>query len=139
MAPKPQPRSAPGQRVLAVDPDTAFLTAVKRVVESGRCRVDCAASAAEALAFLKRNQYDLVIADLQMPGLAPADLFARLEEELNEGMRLLFLAAEAPSAELQSFLDARRLICLAKPLHLRRFLDKLDDYLLLPAQPPEED
>jgi len=139
VAKKPQPPAAPGQRVLAVDPDAAFLTAVKRVVESGRCRVDCAATAAEAAAFLQRNQYNLVIADLQMPGLAPADLFERLEDELSEGMRLLFLAAEPPTAALQAFLDERRLACLVKPLHLRRFLDKLDDLLLLAAQPPDED
>ena len=139
MAKKPQPPAAPGQRVLAVDPDAAFLTAVKRVVESGRCRVDCAATAAEAAAFLQRNRYNLVIADLQMPGLAPAELFARLEDELSEGMRLLFLAAEPPSAGLQAFLDERRLACLVKPLHLRRFLDKLDDLLLLQTQAPDEE
>jgi len=132
-------RASPGQRVLAVDADAAFLTAVKRVVESGRCRVDCAASAAEALGLLKRNDYDLVIADLAMPELPPLELFERLEEQLLEGMRLLFLAAEPPSAELQGFLDERRLACLAKPLHLRRFLDKLDDLLLLAAQPTDEE
>ena len=135
--PKRSPTSA--QRVLAVDADAAFLTAVKRVVESGRCRVDCAATAAEAAAFLKRNRYNLVIADAAMPGLAPADLFARLEDELGEGMRLLFLAAEPPSAALQAFLDERRLACLMKPLHLRRFLDKLDDLLLLQTQAPDEE
>ena len=134
-----RPQSERGQRVLAVDPDAAFLTAVKRVVESGRCRVDCAATAAEAAAFLQRNRYNLVIADAAMPGLAPADLFGRLEEELGGGMRLLFLAAEPPTAALQAFLDERRLACLVKPLHLRRFLDKLDDLLLLAAQPPDED
>ena len=135
--PKRSPTSA--QRVLAVDADAAFLTAVKRVVESGRCRVDCAATAAEAAAFLKRNRYNLVIADAAMPGLAPADLFGRLEEELGGGMRLLFLAAEPPSTALQAFLDERRLACLMKPLHLRRFLDKLDDLLLLQTQAPDEE
>jgi CheY-like chemotaxis protein len=133
------PRPERGQRVLAVDSDAAFLTAVKRVVESGRCRVDCAATAAEAAAFLQRNRYNLVIADLQMPGLEPAELFARLEDDLSEGMRLLFLAAEPPPAALQAFLDERRLACLVKPLHLRRFLDKLDDLLLLETQPPDEE
>lgn len=126
-------------RVLAVDTDAAFLTAIKRVVESGRCRVDCAATAAEALAYLKRNRYDLVIADLQMPGLDATKLYARVEEQLLEGMRLLFLAAEPPTGKRQAFLDEHRLTCLAKPLHLRRFLDKLDDLLLLATQPPDEE
>lgn len=137
----PTPQLSPGQpqRVLAVDADAVFLTAIKRVVESGRCRVDCAASAAEALDQLERNRYDLVIADLRMPELGATELFARVEARVRDGMRLLFLAAEPPSADLQAFLDEQRFACLAKPLHLRRFLDKLDDMLLLLAQPPEED
>lgn len=134
----PFPPEVRALTVLAVDPDAAFLTAVKRVVETSRCRVDCASTAAEAAAFLGRNRYDLVIADLAMPELDPLALYARLEERLLEGMRLLFLAAEPPAAELQAFLEARRLTCLIKPLHLRRFLDKLDDLLLLATQPPEE-
>ena len=133
------PRAVPALRVLAVDTDAAFLTAVKRVVESGRCRVDCAASAAEAVAYLERNRYDLVIADVEMPELEAQALYARLEEQLLEGMRLLFLAAEPPQGELAAFLDERRLPCLSKPLHLRRFLDKLDDLLLLATQAPEEE
>lgn len=129
----------PAQRVLAIDPDASFLTAVKRVVESGRCRVDCAATAAEALAFFGKNDYDLVIADAAMPGLAARDLFAKVERQVQDGLRLLFLAEDPLSAELQRFLDAQRIICLPKPLHLRRFLDKLEDLLLLAAQPPDEE
>ena len=132
-------RSSPALRVLAVDPDASFLTAVKRVVESGRCRVDCAATAAEAVAFLERHQYDLVIADLRMPELGATELYARVAAQVQDGMRLLFLAAEPPAAELRHFLEEQRFTCLPKPLHLRRFLDKLDDMLLLALQPPEED
>jgi hypothetical protein len=54
-------------------------------------------------------------------------------------MQLLFLAAEPPGDSLRKLLDARRLACLPKPLHLRRFLDKLDDLLLTAAQLPEEE
>lgn len=132
-------RASPGLRVLAIDPDSSFLNAVKRVVESGRCRVDCADTAAEALAHLKRHQYDLVIADLQMPELAATDLYARVADRVQDGMRLLFLAAEPPAADLRRFLEEQRFTCLPKPLHLRRFLDKLDDLLLLAIQPPDED
>ena len=127
------------QRVLAIDSDAAFLSAVKQVIETSRCRVDCATSAADALAALERNPYDLVISELRMPGLNAEELHARAEKRIAEGMQLLFLAAEPPGDSLRAFLDARRLACLPKPLHLRRFLDKLDDLLLTAAQPPEEE
>ena len=127
------------QRVLAVDPDAAFLTAVKRVVESGRCRVDCAATASEALDLLGRHGYDLVITDLRMPELDALRLYAHLAERIRDGLQLLFLAAEPPAGKLQVFLDEHRFTCLPKPLHLRRFLDKMEDMLFLPLQPPEEE
>lgn len=132
-------RSGQPQRVLVIDADEAFLTAIKRVVESGRCWVDCAGTAAEALACLERHQYDLVIAEVRMPELGAAELYARVEGRVRGGMRLLFLAAEPPGGELQAFLDVQRFPCLPKPPHLRRFLDKLDDLLFLPLQPREED
>ena len=127
------------QRVLAIDSDAAFLSAVKQVIETSRCRVDCATTAAGALAALDRNPYDLVISEVKMPGLDPAELFARAEKRIAEGMQLLFLSAEPLSDELRLFLEPRRLTCLPKPLHLRRFLDKLDDLLLTAAQPPEDE
>lgn len=126
------------QRVLAVDADAAVLSAVQRVIETGRCRVDCAATAAEAVACLERQQYDLVIAELRMPGLNAPQLYAHVESRVRGGMRLLFLAAEPPTPEVQAFLEEQRFPWLPKPLHLRRFLDKLEDLLLLAAQPPDE-
>ncbi|MFQ5664126.1 MAG: response regulator [Terriglobia bacterium] len=132
-------RVSPALRVLAVDSDATFLTAVKRVVESGRCRVDCAATGPEALDYLHRHQYDLVIADLRMPQLDATQLYAQVAARVRDGMRLLFVAAEAPTAELQAFLDEQRFHCLPKPLHLRRFLDRLDDLLFLPLQPSGEE
>lgn len=118
-----------GTRVLAIDTDGAFLDAVRRMVESGSCRVDLAHTAEEAHAFIARHHYDLVISDLALPGLSPAALYERLEEAVLGGTRLLFLAAAPPAAALRAFLEARHLAYLDKPVHLRRFLDKLEDML----------
>lgn len=127
------------QRVLAIDTDTEFLSAVKKVVETGRCRVECVGNAAEALARLEHDAYDLVICDAHLPELEPVELYARVAERLPEGLQLLFLSSQPLSEPERLFFEERRLTCLEKPLHLRRFLDKLDDLLLLAAQPPEVD
>ena len=127
------------QRVLAIDTDTEFLSALKKVVETGRCRVELVSHAAEALARLEHDAYDLVICDAHMPELEPVELLARVAERLPEGLQLLFLSSRPLSERERLFFEEHRLACLEKPLHLRRFLDKLDDLLLLAAQPPEED
>lgn len=132
------PAIAPTKRVLAIDTDGAFLTAVRQIVESRRCRVDLARTPTEARAYLARHHYDLVVSDLEMPELDAAELYAHLQEALLEGTRLLFLAAAPPSAEMRAFLEARHLAYLNKPIHLRRFLDKLDDLLLGSEEEAEE-
>jgi len=118
------------QRVLAIDTDAAFLTAVRRVVESQSCLVDCARSAAEAQAYIACHHYDLVLSDLAVPEMDAATLCERLAQAVIAGTRILFLASEPPSAETRAYLEERHLSYLDKPVHLRRFLDKLDDLLL---------
>lgn len=126
------------QRVLAIDTDAAFLTAVRRMVESQSCLVDCARSAAEAQAYIARHHYDLVLSDLALPEMDAVALCERLAEAVIEGTRILFLASEPPSAETRAYLEEHHLSYLDKPVHLRRFLDKLDDLLLGSYEEAEE-
>ena len=98
-------RAVPAKRVLAIDTDRAFLTAVRRVVESGSCRVDLAHSAAEARGCIRRHHYDLIVSDLSMPELDAVALFARLGKAMLKGTRLLFVSSTRPSQEMRSFLE----------------------------------
>lgn len=77
------------QRVLAIDTDATFLTAVRRMVESQSCLVDCARSAAEAQAYIARHHYDLVLSDLALPEMDAVALCERLAEAVIEGTRIL--------------------------------------------------
>ena len=53
-------------RVLVVDDDPASRLTLQTVLAAGGYRVDGAASAAEALGKMDRQQYELVLSDLQM-------------------------------------------------------------------------
>lgn len=53
-------------RVLLVDDDVASRLTLKTVLEAGGYFVDAAASAAEAVGKLDRQQYELVLSDLRM-------------------------------------------------------------------------
>lgn len=64
-------RKSPGRefelaRVLLVDDDLTSRLTLKTVLEAGGYFVDAAASAAEAVGKLDRQQYELVLSDLQM-------------------------------------------------------------------------
>jgi CheY-like chemotaxis protein len=53
-------------RVLLVDDDPASRLTLKTVLEASGYSVDAAASAAEAVAKLDENEYELVLSDLQL-------------------------------------------------------------------------
>ena len=53
-------------RVLFVDDEPALLTLFRTILEMQGYQVQCAASATEACAVLKRQRFDLVISDMHM-------------------------------------------------------------------------
>jgi GAF domain-containing protein/CheY-like chemotaxis protein/anti-sigma regulatory factor (Ser/Thr protein kinase) len=63
---EPSTRSA---RLLAIDDEPVVLEAVKELLNSLGHAVTTAGSGAEGLALLEREQYDLVLTDLGMPGM----------------------------------------------------------------------
>jgi CheY-like chemotaxis protein len=61
--------SETGPHVLAVEDNAVGLTILKRALERRQVRVDGATSGAAALTAASRHRYDLVLMDLQMPGM----------------------------------------------------------------------
>ena len=79
--PTPAPTPAPGverldttRRVLFVDDDPDVLGMTCSLLELLNQRVDGAASPADALALLERNQYDVLITDYNLPGMNGIEL-----------------------------------------------------------------
>jgi two-component system, sensor histidine kinase and response regulator len=61
--------TAAGPRILAVDDNPVGLTVLRHVLKRHGMRVDCASSGEEALKTAAQRVYDLVLMDLQMPGM----------------------------------------------------------------------
>lgn len=58
-----------GPAVLAVDDNPVGLTVLRHVLQRHGMQVDCAASGQQALEAAGRRSYDIVLMDLQMPGM----------------------------------------------------------------------
>lgn len=67
------PADAAGPKVLAVDDNPVGLTVLRHVLKRHGIQVDCAASGPEALEAAARKLYDVVLMDLQMPGMDGLD------------------------------------------------------------------
>lgn len=58
-----------GPRILAVDDNPVGLTVLRHVLKRHGLQADCASSGPEALEAAARRAYDLILMDLQMPGM----------------------------------------------------------------------
>jgi signal transduction histidine kinase/CheY-like chemotaxis protein len=100
-----QPRAAQsplGGRVLVVDDNSVNRRILARQLElAGAALTDTAAGGEEALELMRRGHYDLVLADLQMPGMDGFDLASRIRAREREGrlQRTPILAITASALE----------------------------------------
>jgi signal transduction histidine kinase/CheY-like chemotaxis protein len=99
-APAPTP-SQLGGRVLVVDDNSVNRRILARQVELAGASTDTAAGGEEALELMRHGRYDLVLADLQMPGMDGFDLARRIRAREQEGrlQRVPILAITASALE----------------------------------------
>jgi DNA-binding NtrC family response regulator len=93
---EPPVRRAAG-RVLVVDDHRQARESMAFILEQAGHRVDCVSSAVEALQFLEDHTVDLVMTDLQMPGMSGLE-FIRALERRPHGAQLVMVTAHATVA-----------------------------------------
>ncbi|MEF2145621.1 MAG: PAS domain S-box protein [Desulfovibrionaceae bacterium] len=124
MAPCPTPRALRqnGMRfkVLVVEDDRISRIAVQRLLEKHGCEVACASDGQEALDMLVTNSFDLVLMDIQMPGLDGMQVTRRIRNNPEYGhisdIPIIALTAHAMADDRTNFLNAGMDGYLAKPL-----------------------
>lgn len=110
----------PAWTVLVVEDDPAHRYAVRRILESAGYAVEEAATGEEGLAAAREGGFDLVVLDVNLPGLSGFEVCRRLKSDpATAGVAVLHLTASYPDAE-----------------HMARGLDGgADAYLCAPVEP----
>lgn len=80
----PEPRT-----VLLVDDEASVLEALRRTLKSEGYRILTAASGAEALAFLESQSVDILISDIEMPGMKGVELLTRVRDQWPDVIRIV--------------------------------------------------
>jgi type IV pilus assembly protein PilB len=127
----PEVRSARPTRVLVVDDDPPLREILRDMLEGERYIVDVAADGQEALALVYRERPDLIITDLQMPGLDGLELLRKLRRDLATcQIPVIFLTVvENLDAEAKA-LDLGADDYLGKPVERARLLSRVRRALL---------
>lgn len=90
--------------------------------------VDLAQGAGEALALLAHRRYDVIVTDLQMPGMSGEDLYRHIERDWPESApRVVFATAATPRKAFRSRQGGRTVPILTKPYTPDRLLQAIDD------------
>ena len=125
-----RPLEGRGEHVLVVDDEISIRMLTREVLGTSGYIVDIAASGEEALERLEEARYDLVIADVRMPGMDGIDLHAHIRERWPELLpRLIFITGDTESERTATLLHEVGVQHLEKPFHTAQLLRAVRDVL----------
>jgi CheY-like chemotaxis protein len=110
------------RRILVVDDEPDMLVNVARILRRGPHVCVTAGSSEEALALVERDQPDLIVSDLRMPGMDGLGLLRALKQ-LSASTPVIIFTAYATDATAQEALAAGASAFLAKPFTATELLE----------------
>ncbi|UOQ51695.1 PAS domain-containing hybrid sensor histidine kinase/response regulator [Hymenobacter cellulosivorans] len=120
--------SVRGLRVLLVEDHDVNRQLAQLVLESYEAVVETAADGASALALFERNVYDVILMDIQMPGMNGLEATARIRQHPDVARAqtpIIALTANAFLADNEKYLAAGMNDCLAKPFDAAELVRKI--------------
>lgn len=119
------------RRILIIDDEVNLQKVLQHALERAGFKVDAIGDSVEALSRLTEQTYDLILCDIQMPGLSGPELFRQLEE-YDPGLknRILFMTGDTVTPNTQRFIKESQTTCLVKPFSLavlNRFVKEMMD------------
>jgi CheY-like chemotaxis protein len=120
--------------ILIVEDNPANQLLVSAVLEREGYRLELAGSAVEARAVLARALPDLILMDIQMPGIDGLTFTSELKADpVSAGVPVVALTALAMAGDRERALAAGCIGYISKPINTRTFADEVRGYLLAKA------
>jgi signal transduction histidine kinase len=130
-------RAWAGSRVLVVEDEPTVARLIADVLEDEGLRVDVLLDGREALRRAARENYDLVICDMKMPGIDGQHFYRGLASSGNPlRKKFLFVTGDVIASHTQEFLERHDLPHVAKPFRVEELSDKVRR-VLAESSPPE--
>jgi len=120
--------------VLVVEDESALSTLLRYNLEREGYRLELAGSAVEARAVLARTLPDLILMDIQLPGMDGLTFTSELKADpVSAGVPVVALTALAMAGDRERALAAGCIGYISKPINTRTFADEVRGYLLAKA------
>jgi two-component system cell cycle response regulator CpdR len=116
-------------RILLAEDDDHLRLFLSRGLQRAGHIVDSVGDGTAALALAQQTDFDLLLADVVMPGLDGIELARQLTEH-QPGIRVMFITGFAAVVLHDGGFAKRRPRVLAKPFHLRHLIEEVEALLL---------
>ena len=125
------PGSGSGRRILVVDDEPLFRDAMSRMLTADGHDVVLASNGYEAWDLIQKDRFELILADLRMPGLDGQRLYNLVKEKYQDvAEKMVFVTGDTASPTARNFLGATGNPVLSKPFTIddvRRLIDSLGE------------
>jgi len=114
------------RRVLILEDDSGLAEILRAFFQDGRCEVTVVPSGREGVEKILKNDYDLVLCDMVMPGF-PGDMFYRAVERVKPALckRFIFMTGNKGDPKIDSFIRSIRGMILWKPFQLHELSEAI--------------
>jgi CheY-like chemotaxis protein len=112
-------------RILIADDEQIFLKATAQLLRDKGFECDCAENATEVLDKLSKKNYDLLIADIKMPGNTNLELVKHLSETM-PALKIILVTAYPSQQTAITAVSLPVMVYLVKPIDFPKLLDETE-------------
>ena len=120
-------KSSTDKKVLVVDDDIAILQLMSKIIERSGYHVKSASNAEEALKLIMKNQFNLVISDISLPGMSGIELYKQVRNKY-ESPDFIFMSGYAVDDMDESILESVAGF-FPKPFQIKNIMDTISNIL----------
>ena len=130
-----EPEQFSGLHVLVAEDNQVNQKLMERILEKLDVTVSIANNGEKALSLYKRDRFDMIFMDIQMPVMdgveASQSIIAYEKEEALSHVPIIALTGNTTTKDRAFYLDAGMDACLAKPIDVKEIIHLIKEYSLL--------
>lgn len=119
-----------GQRILVTEDNAANRQLIEAALESEGFHLDFAVNGEDAVAMSKDTAFDLVLMDIQLPGMSGVEAMKAIKQDSRKTIPIIALTAFAMKGDQQAYLRDGFDDYVSKPIIIDRLLEVIQTHLV---------
>lgn len=116
-----EPEKVTEARILVVDDEPTNLQYLSRMLTEEGHEVETVDNGGDALEMIEKGSYDLILADIKMPGMSGMELYKRVKKAFPSlAGRVVFITGDVMGADTMDFLTRAKASYITKPFDVKQ-------------------